>query len=1240
MAVRAVTCLRVLFIISFCLSVGTLAPVRAIPLKPGSATGPGPVISIAEHQDLSRPLRELSAAPLAAYSGSIKDIPLQPLSKPAPDPAAPPAVNRISAQSLDATNLVAMPAPLKVWEGVPNRNGVLPPDTNGDVGPNHYVQWVNLSLAIWDKQGHLLVRPVNGNMIWFEFGGVCEKQNNGDPIVLYDSLADRWFISQFSLPGSPDGYYQCIAVSQSPDPTGSWYRYAFKWSATLMNDYGKFGVWSDGYYLSVNQYSGQNLENWGGAGVAVFERDKMLQGLPARMITFDLLKTNPNFGGLLPADLDGQRAPPVGAPNPFVEWDDAWLDPQTQVQTAPDELRIWNFHVDWNQPALSSFGNHLQPNLEIPTMNVDPHSSSGPLWITQPNTLQKLDALSDRLMYRLQYRNFGDHQTLVSNHTVDADGQSHAGIHWFELRAAGLNSWTLFQQGVHAPDSNNRWMGSLAMDGSGNLALGYSLSGPNLFPSIAYSGRLASDPVGTMPQGEMILAAGAGSQTSPTGRWGDYSTMSVDPVDDCTFWFTQEIYATTNSADWKTKIGSFRFPSCTKIATGVLYGMITSSAGGMPLPGVQVTVAGLTTTSDADGLYRLILPPGNYLVTAALFGYSSESGVLSIASGGNISQDFILKPLTNQLVFGKVSDGSGHTGMPLYARLDIPNYPASPVYTDPRTGVYQLTLPVGVPPFAFTVSAVGGGYQPVSRTVSPVVDLNPQDFILPVDLTACTAPGYSAQSGSCLPLKGGLVVGIVQDDNRPPLKAARPLFNARVIDGINGVSAVTGQNPAGGYSLFTAAGRQELSASYPGYGSLTELVTVLLDGAVQEDFNLPAGHLTLSPGEIEMSVHGLGPQPSLQITIHNEGSGPVNFSLTETPGLISDLNSTGPFAPAGRRLSPKRMGERSAMNIYEYTPPAVPVWPGGGSVLHSWTTGLAAPWGLAVAKGTVWVNDAADGKIHAFSSDGLPQPGEIALEGSQAYFGDLAYDPIRNRLWQAAVGGEPCVVELDPSTDRATGVKICPPFGNSQRGLAYDPVSQTFFSGTWNDANLSHFDRGGRLLDSANLGINISGIAYHPGSGLLYILSNAAVGFDVYVVEAHRPYRILGGFDLPEMADFGQAGLDMTPDGHLWAVDAITKQVLEIATGEAPFSNSPDVTWLTESITSGSLAAGESLTVNVAVDANQFSVPRCLPIHQATLTLITDSPYDNGLYRVPPFPITVHSESVPCQYYFPRIMDK
>jgi hypothetical protein len=444
----------------------------------------------------------------------------------------------------------AMPSTLQNFEGLSNAaqstvSGfyVWPPDTNGDVGPNHYVQWVNLAFAIYDKAGGKVYGPAAGKTLWSGFSGPCQTSNDGDPIVLYDHLADRWLFSQFALPNYPSGpFYQCIAVSQTGDPTGSYYRYAFLVSQNKMNDYPKFGVWPDGYYMAVNQFSSSS---WAGEGVAAFERAKMLSGASAGMVYFDLYGTDPNLGGMLPSDFDGP-APPSGTPNYFVEMDDdSWGYSQ-------DQLQIWAFSVNWSSPGGSTF-------TRLTTLPTAPFDSNMCGYtsncIPQPSTRKKLDAISDRLMYRLQYRNFGTHASLLTNHTVDVDGFDHAGIRWYELRNSG-SGWGIQQQGTYAPDADHRWMGSLAMDGSGNIALGFSVSGQNTSPSIRYTGQLASDSAfGEMTLGEASIIAGTGSQTG-SSRWGDYSMMAVDPTDD-TFWYTQEYYQTTSSAGWQTRIGSF-----------------------------------------------------------------------------------------------------------------------------------------------------------------------------------------------------------------------------------------------------------------------------------------------------------------------------------------------------------------------------------------------------------------------------------------------------------------------------------------------------------------------------------------------------------------------------------------------------------------------------------------------------------------------------------------------------------
>ncbi len=282
------------------------------------------------------------------------------------------------------------------------------------------MQWINLSIGVWDKDGNLLLGPIPGNSLWSGFGGACETHNDGDPIAQYDHLADRWMLSQFAL-FAPDGHHQCIAISQTGDPTGAWFRYDFLISDTKINDYPHFGVWPDAYYMSINQFD-ENTFAWAGQGVVAFERDQMLLGQPARMVYFDLFDVDPLFGGQQPSDLDG-FPPPTGAPNVFVEADD------DAFGFATDRLSMWDFHVDWSNPANSTFGVNGQPNTHLDVAPFDSNLCGfDRSCIPQPGTSQGLDAISDRLMYRLQYRNFGDHASLVVNHTVDADGSDHAGI--------------------------------------------------------------------------------------------------------------------------------------------------------------------------------------------------------------------------------------------------------------------------------------------------------------------------------------------------------------------------------------------------------------------------------------------------------------------------------------------------------------------------------------------------------------------------------------------------------------------------------------------------------------------------------------------------------------------------------------------------------------------------------------------------------------------------------------------
>ncbi len=499
-----------------------------------------PNIGYATMMDVSRPLREIIPFQLEAPTtlremgvpGETEQI--GPLVE-RPQIQDPVLQTSISGNLQEAPQPLA-PAPLVNFDGVGNVAGVYPPDTNGDVGPNHYVQMVNLHLQIWNKSGVSLYGPVASNTIWSGFGGSCQTRNDGDPVVLYDQMADRWILSQFT---ASNPYGECVAVSTTGDPTGSYYRYFFQFSTSVFYDYPKLGIWPDGYYLTANRFTSL----FQGASAIALERDKMLTGQTARFVEF---KTNTAYGSLLPTDLDGSTLPPAGSPN-FI------------MEMGSTAMHMWKFKVDWVTTANSTL---TGPS----TINVAAYNalcSSTRSCVPQPGTSVKLDGLGDRLMHRLAYRNFGSYESLVVSHSVNvASSGTQAGFRWYEVRSPN-GTPAIYQQGSFAPNADHRWMPSIAMDRDGNIGLVYSISNStSIYPSIRYTGRLASDPLGTLPQGETTLISGSGSQTGTASRWGDYAMISVDPVDDCTFWMTTEYMPSTGSAPWKTRIGAFKFPSC------------------------------------------------------------------------------------------------------------------------------------------------------------------------------------------------------------------------------------------------------------------------------------------------------------------------------------------------------------------------------------------------------------------------------------------------------------------------------------------------------------------------------------------------------------------------------------------------------------------------------------------------------------------------------------------------------
>ena len=533
--------------------------------------------------DLSPPLRDLPAAAVVAAGMEREVNPLGAIPRPAPEQGRAMSPDQALQDFFTLPDSPsATPAPSVDFAGMGNTFGVLPPDTTGHVGPNHFVQAVNLGFAVYSKTGVLAGGfPKLVNTIWAGFGGDCQTHNDGDPILLHDQLADRWLISQFAVTYPGTSFFQCIAVSQTADPTGSWHRYAYQWTTSAphkLNDYPHFGIWPNGYYMTVNQFFGDG-SGWAGAGVAVFDRVQMLSGGAAVMIKYDVGAVTLNYGGMLPSDLDGSRLPGAGVPAFAAEWDNAgWIgDPV-------DTLRLWRIVPNFAIPANSTFGanasfdaNHLLTPTNAAWVNC---AGDGRDCIPQPGGVlgNNLDAIGDgRLMYRLPYRNFGSRDSLLIQHTMDADGDdTTAGVlqaapRWMELRGYAAGTPAIYQQGTYAPDVRHRWMGSIAMDKAGNIALGYSLAHPTepmpngTYASVAYTTRVEADALGTLPGGEVVLEAGAGRQTHAASRWGDYSTMSVDPSNDCTFWYTQEYYTATSSATWATRVSAMTMPGCVNL---------------------------------------------------------------------------------------------------------------------------------------------------------------------------------------------------------------------------------------------------------------------------------------------------------------------------------------------------------------------------------------------------------------------------------------------------------------------------------------------------------------------------------------------------------------------------------------------------------------------------------------------------------------------------------------------------
>lgn len=1249
------------------------------------------------------------------------------------------------------------------FDGMSNVTGAVPPDTVADVGPNHIVQMVNSALAIWDKEGNQLAGPIAINQLWSGFGGLCESTNRGDPIVLYDSAADRWMLSQFAFTDGFTDNRECIAISQTNDPTGAYYLYDFAYSTTKFNDYPHFGVWTDAYYMGVNQFLAPNL-NYAGAGVVAYERDKMLAGQPAQQVIIDLENLYPNAFTPMPADIDGTYLPPEGMPGYFI------------TSGGSNTMDIYTFDVDWSNPGNSSFS--LKNSVTVADFDGGVCSYARDC-IVQPNG-QKLDAIGQRMMFRLAYRllNGTEHKLVANHNVVGSDSDTNiAGVRWYEFDLDPVTGQaSVANQGTYNPDDgNSRWMGSAAMDAAGNIGVAYSVSGPATYPSIRFSGRYKDDPVDVLTVPEQVLKAGEGAQ-SGANRWGDYSSLSVDPADDCTFWYTTEYYkaANDNSAAWSTYIGSFKFDNCVAGPKGYIEGTVTDSSGS-PIEGVRVAAGGSAAMTDASGNYSLTLPADStYDLDFTKYGYlPADVDGIALAEDEVEAVDVSLDNAAAITVSGVVTDGSG-LGTPLYAEVSItaPGVTLS-TFTDPVTGQYSLeayegtlvkieataidagylkesydilpeNTPVrdfalqvdsnctaegyvwntffegfdsGVPPEGWSVEdindtgmvwqaastapkgnllnvsgeaaaidsdAAGSGVVVSSTLTSPVInvadidsttlnfvslfrtfaggdvytlDINVDnagwvsvyDFVatgtadnISIDLSTELSGATSFQirfayeanyewyayldnvafgTPNCIADTGYFASGYVVDANtQEPINGATINSDSKTVTTVATID--DDQLGDGFYRIFVGSGdTTEVDVSANNYqGKTIDLTQYDLNQAIALD----AGMLELGSVEFEVAE---GLEQSVQTSLENLGNADANYelSLFIVREEAEAAKPYGVFDQATRRFGPKALQEFDTKKIRyrSYAPSAPEV---NVEFVAQFPTELTLGWGIGFDKTSsdIWVGDVTAGgapldALHKYT-DGVKTGDFIDTSAvTVGYAADLAYNARTKSFWQVSVSNNTCIHEIDPVAQVVTGNKICPAFGTSQRGLAYDPISGTFYSGSWNDSVIHQFDAEGNILRSINVDLAVSGLAFNPVTNHLFVMSNDAPGSiepDIVVLDASTAeLDPIGLIYIPsvdtdddgvteDLMDGGQAGLAIDCDGNLWAVNQSRQTVVGITSGE---SNVCEITpkWISLAGDSGLVEANQVSELEFQVSTLELPVGN----YQAQVILDNDTPY-------------------------------
>ncbi|HLQ52571.1 MAG TPA: choice-of-anchor D domain-containing protein, partial [Terriglobales bacterium] len=537
-------------------------------------------------------------------------------------------------QSMAASSVAIIPN--KNFDGIGNgivgfSTGGAPPDTNGAIGATQYVQSVNASFAVFNKNtGALLLGPEDFRTLYTGFGGLCETNGGSDPVVLYDKLANRWILS--ILVSSNAQNFECFAVSTSADATGSYNRYAIPFGGNL-NDFPKLGVWPDAYYFSGNEFDQVNNAGLVDRNFCAINRDAALIGEALQTICFKVAVSQTS-GAVLPADMDGSTPPAPGEPDFFIGLGRDFAS-----------LLMFKFHVDFATPSNST----LTGPASIPVAPFNRLCPGGSC-VPQPNTTQLLASIGDVPNFRVAYRNFGDHETIVLNHSVQA-GTS-GGVRWYELRDPN-GAPTIFQQGTFAPDANWRWMAGLAIDKAGDIAVGYSLSSSTIRPSLAIAARSPSDSLGTLGS-EQVMFSGAGSQTPTLSRWGDYSAMTVDPEDDCTFWYTNEYIPADGTFNWRTRIVSFSLSGC-----------ISAPVASLSRASLAFSSQGVGTSSNSQSVLLTNNGPGalsiNSISASGDFSQTNDCAT-SLAVGASCTITVIFTPTAAGTSSGTltVSDNSSN----------------------------------------------------------------------------------------------------------------------------------------------------------------------------------------------------------------------------------------------------------------------------------------------------------------------------------------------------------------------------------------------------------------------------------------------------------------------------------------------------------------------------------------------------------------------------------------------------